>query len=86
MNKKNIANGADLEDEVFEESRIERGRKNRNPYISSMKEDRLYHIGLVAGPQNMKEMFGDVKVRFSMHFNINVELAFYYTIPINALN
>merc|ERR1719367_1044462 len=35
--------------------------KNRNPYISSMKEDRLYHIGLVAGPQNMKEMFGDVK-------------------------
>jgi len=58
MNEKN---GADLEGEVFEESRIERGRKNRNPYISSMKEDRLYHIGLVAGPQNMKEMFGDVK-------------------------
>ena len=43
-------------------SRVERGRKNRNPYISSMKEDRLYHIGLVSGPQDMKEMFGDVKV------------------------
>ena len=71
MNKKNIANGADFEDDVFEESRIERGRKNRNPYISSMKEDRLYHIGLVAGPQNMKEMFGDVKVRFKKFLNIN---------------
>ena len=68
MNKKN---GAGLEDEVFEESRIERGRKNRNPYISSMKEDRLYHIGLVAGPQNMKEMFGDVKVRFKMFLETN---------------
>ena len=77
MNKKNIANGAELEDEVFEESRIERGRRNRNPYISSMKEDRLYHIGLVAGPQNMKEMFGDVKVRFSWYLNINVKLALY---------
>ena len=71
MNKKNIANGADLEDEVFEESRIERGRKNRNPYISSMKEDRLYHIGLVAGPQNMKEMFGDVKVCLKISLNVN---------------
>ena len=71
MNKNNIANGADLEDEVFEESRIERGRKNRNPYISSMKEDRLYHIGLVAGPQNMKEMFGDVKVYLKMFLNIS---------------
>ena len=68
MNKKN---GDGLEDEVFEESRIERGRKNRNPYISSMKEDRLYHIGLVAGPQNMKEMFGDVKVRFKMFLETN---------------
>ena len=68
MDKKN---GAGLEDEVFEESRIERGRKNRNPYISSMKEDRLYHIGLVAGPQNMKEMFGDVKVRFKMFLETN---------------
>lgn len=77
MSKKNIANGADLEDEVFEESRIERGRKNRNPYISNMKEDRLYHIGLVAGPQNMKEMFGDVKVRFKMYLNIKIKLVLY---------
>ena len=75
MNKKN---GAGLEDEVFEESRIERGRKNRNPYISSMKEDRLYHIGLVAGPQNMKEMFGDVKVRFKMYLNIKISLVLYF--------
>ena len=48
------------EEDVF--TRVLRGRKNRNPYISSMKEDRLYHIGLVSGPQNMVEMFGDVKV------------------------
>ena len=62
MNQKNFSNDNESEDNVFEDSRIARGRKNRNPYISSMKEDRLYHIGLVAGTQNMKEMFGDVKV------------------------
>merc|ERR1711981_802194 len=53
------------DDDVFEEedvfTRVSRGRKNRNPYIMTMKEDRLYHIGLVSGPQDMKEMFGDVK-------------------------
>ena len=54
-------NGNGLEDQDVS-SRVDRGRKNRNPYISSMKEDRLYHIGLVSGPQDMKEMFGDVKV------------------------
>ena len=62
MSKNILANG----DAIAKEdglSRVERGRKNRNPYISSMKEDRLYHIGLVSGPQDMKEMFGDVKVR-----------------------
>ena len=55
------------DDDVFEEedvfTRVSRGRRNRNPYISTMKEDRLYHIGLVSGPQDMVEMFGDVKVR-----------------------
>ena len=55
------------DDDVFEEedvfTRVSRGRRNRNPYISTMKEDRLYHIGLVSGLQDMVEMFGDVKVR-----------------------
>ena len=51
-----------IEDDVL--TRSERGRKNRNPYISGMKEDRLYHIGLVSGPQDMAEMFGDVKVGY----------------------
>ena len=55
------------DDDVFEEedvfTRVSRGRRNRNPYICTMKEDRLYHIGLVSGPQDMVEMFGDVKVR-----------------------
>ena len=61
MNNNTSVNGNGLEDQDVS-SRVDRGRKNRNPYISSMKEDRLYHIGLVSGPQDMKEMFGDVKV------------------------
>ena len=61
MSNTNSVNGNGLEGQDVS-SRVERGRKNRNPYISSMKEDRLYHIGLVSGPQDMKEMFGDVKV------------------------
>ena len=67
MNQKNFSSSTDADDDVFEDSRIARGRKNRNPYISNMTEDRLYHIGLVAGPQNMKEMFGDVKVGLFYH-------------------
>ena len=61
MNGKTRSNGSSSEEEEGL-SRVERGRKNRNPYIMTMKEDRLYHIGLVSGPQDMKEMFGDVKV------------------------
>ena len=61
MNGKSRSNGSSSEEEEGL-SRVERGRKNRNPYIMTMKEDRLYHIGLVSGPQDMKEMFGDVKV------------------------
>ena len=62
MSNNNSQNHNGIEGHVAS-SRVDRGRKNRNPYISSMKEDRLYHIGLVSGPQDMKEMFGDVKVR-----------------------
>ena len=56
-------NGVEEEEDGL--TRFERGRRNRNPYISSMKEDRLYHIGLVSGPQDMAKMFGDVKVGFT---------------------
>ena len=33
---------------------------HRNPYIP--KEDVLYHVGLSSGSQDLKAMFGDVKV------------------------
>ena len=35
---------------------------NKNPYIESMNEDVLYHIGLSSGSQDLKAMFGDIKV------------------------
>ena len=35
---------------------------NINPYLRSIKEDTLYHIGLTHGKQDLKKMFGDVKV------------------------
>ena len=34
----------------------------KNPYIESMNEDVLYHIGLSSGSQDLKAMFGDIKV------------------------
>ena len=36
--------------------------KNLNPNLQQIKEDTLYHIGLIAGKQDLKTMFGDVKV------------------------
>ena len=36
--------------------------KSKNPHIEAMKEDVLYHIGLSSGSQDLKAMFGDVKV------------------------
>ena len=35
----------------------------RNPHLLDMKEDVLYHIGINSGTQNLKETFGDVKVK-----------------------
>ena len=35
---------------------------NKNPHIKDMKEDVLYHLGLSTGAQDLKAMFGDVKV------------------------
>ena len=69
MNGKSRSNGSYSEEEEGL-SRVERGRKNRNPYIMTMKEDRLYHIGLVSGPQDMKEMFGDVKVEYLLYYTL----------------
>ena len=33
-----------------------------NPHLQEIKEDALYHIGLNSGKQDLKKMFGDVKV------------------------
>ena len=44
---------------------MEKTKKNngkKNPYIESMNEDVLYHIGLSSGSQDLKAMFGDIKV------------------------
>ena len=37
---------------------------NINPNLRDIKEDALYHIGLTSGKQDLKKMFGDVKVNF----------------------
>ena len=44
------------------DSHEDRKLKNKNPYIENMKADALYHIGLNSGVQDLKSMFGDVKV------------------------
>ena len=35
---------------------------NQNPNFSNMTSDKLYHLGLDSGSQDLQEMFGDVKV------------------------
>ena len=50
---------------------------NKNPYIESMNEDVLYHIGLSSGSQDLKAMFGDIKVCITLgtvicFFNQNI--------------
>ena len=40
--------------------------KNINPHLQHMAEDTLYHIGLTSGKEDLKKMFGDVKVSKSM--------------------
>jgi hypothetical protein len=49
-------------DVIMKTSQDERREKNKNPHIKDMKEDVLYHIGLSSGSQDLKAMFGDVKV------------------------
>ena len=39
--------------------------KHKNPHLEEMKDDVLYHIGLNT-KQELKQMFGDVKVILSM--------------------
>ena len=38
-------------------------KMEKNPYLADMKADVLYHIGLSTSAQDLKAMFGDVKVR-----------------------
>ena len=40
---------------------------NINPHLRNIKEDTLYHIGLTHGKQDLKKMFGDVKVYLQIH-------------------
>ena len=39
--------------------------KHKNPHLEEMKDDVLYHIGLNT-KQELKQMFGDVKVIISI--------------------
>ena len=47
-----------------EESCLERRKNGKNPHMADMKVDVMYHIGLSSGTQDLKEMFGDIKVGF----------------------
>ena len=49
----------------MDENKKQKG--NKNPHIESMKEDVLYHIGLSTGSQDLKSMFGDIKVNCTLH-------------------
>ena len=45
--------------------------KNINPHLQHMAEDTLYHIGLTSGKEDLKKMFGDVKVNKSFNYEVN---------------
>ena len=42
--------------------------KNINPHLQHMTEDTLYHIGLTSGKEDLKKMFGDVKVNLNVNY------------------
>ena len=44
--------------------------KNINPHLQHMAEDTLYHIGLTSGKEDLKKMFGDVKVNRSFKYQV----------------
>ena len=44
----------------MENSKKKNGKKN--PYLETRNEDVIYHIGLSSGSQDLKAMFGDIKV------------------------
>ena len=52
-----------MQQQQDEESCLERRENNKNPHMVDMKIDVMYHIGLSSGTQDLKEMFGDIKVR-----------------------
>ena len=35
----------------------------RNPHLKLLDDDLLFHIGIKTGDQNLKKVFGDVKVK-----------------------
>ena len=52
-----IRNGYEMNDGELKEM-----QRNINPHLQEIVEDTLYHIGLTSGKQDLKKMFGDVKV------------------------
>jgi len=44
----------------------------RNSHFESMEEDVLYHLALSNKSHDLKEMFGDVKVRIIPHIRLTI--------------
>ena len=44
-----------------------------NPHLKLLDDDMLFHIGIKTHDQNLKEVFGDVKVARAFHY-LNCQL------------
>ena len=40
----------------------------KNPHLKSLDNDMLFHIGLKVADENLKHLFGDIKVFISLSF------------------
>ena len=52
------------------ENRNEIREIHKNPHLKEMPEDVLYHLGLSTKKDDLKEMFGDVKVKIGRNVEI----------------
>ena len=44
-----------------------------NPHLKLLEDDMLFHIGMKAGDrENIRKLFGDVKVRLYLIMNLNL--------------
>ncbi len=57
----------------------ERCESNKNPHIKEMTEDVLYHLGLSTKKDDLKEMFGDVKVGFQKYLFF-LEIKYFFSL------